>query len=326
MRRDGVGAAERNLLKPFALPTKSAQSQVMDPALSRQPVFGARDVAIIVMMNLFWGLNIIAVKESVDHIAPLTAGLLRQVMVFAICAPALRIVPGRMVALTLLGILTGGLFYLVINLSVALATNVSALAIGSQLGVPFALILGVMFLGERIHWPRLVGIMLSLAGVVVLVFDPAAAGEIPALALTALASFIWAVGSLLQRQLRGVAVLTIYAWIGLWGMVVVGFAAWWFEPRTVGTIGELRLAPLGWVAFSAIGSTLGGHGAMAWLLQRHPVAMVTPMTLAAPVISVFTAAWYFGTPVTVVMLIGGSMAMAGVAIVTIRSARAEQRA
>lgn len=298
----------------------------MTPASPSQSAFGARDVAIIVMMNLFWGLNIIAVKESVNHIAPLTAGFLRQVIVFAICAPALRIVPGRMVTLTMLGMLTGGLFYLVINLSLALATNVSALAIGRQLGVPFALILGVVFLGERIHWPRLIGIVLSLAGVVVLVFDPAAAREVPALALTALASFIWAVGSLLQRQLRGVAVLTIYAWIGLWGIIVVGLAACWFEPNAMSTIGDLRLAPLGWVAFSAIGSTLGGHGAMAWLLQRHPVAMVTPMTLAAPVISVFTAAWYFGTPITMVMLIGGSMAMAGVAIVTIRSARAGHRA
>ena len=294
----------------------------MSSASSIRPTFGPRDVAIIIMMNIFWGLNIIAVKESVDQIAPLTAGFLRQVMVFAICAPALRIVPGRMLALTLLGILTGGLFYLVINLSLALATNVSALAIGSQLGVPFALMLGVLVLGERIHWPRIIGIMLSLGGVVVLVFDPAAADELPALTLTALASFIWAVGSLLQRQLRGVSVLTIYAWIGLWGMMTVGTAAYWFEPQAMGTIGDVRLGTLGWIAFSAIGSTLGGHGAMAWLLQRHPVAAVTPMTLAAPVISVFTAAWYFGTPITVIMLLGGAMAMAGVAIVTIRTARA----
>lgn len=281
---------------------------------------GPRDLAIVVMMNILWGLNIIAVKESVDQIAPLTAGFLRQAIVFAICAPSLRIVPGRMLILTAIGLLSGGIFYLVINVSLAIATNIGALAIGSQLGVPFALLLGIVVLGERIHWPRIIGIILSLGGVVILVFDPAAAGEGPALALTALASLIWAIGSLLQRQLRGVPVLTIYAWIGLWGMIVLGGIAAWREPAAMAGIGDLRLAPLGWVAFSAIGSTLGGHGAMAWLLQRHPVATVTPMTLAAPVISVFTAAWYFGTPVSAIMLIGGAMAMTGVAIVTIRTA------
>ena len=68
-----------------------------------------------------------------------------------------------------------------------------------------------------------------------------------------------------------------------------------------------------------------GQGAMSWLLQRHSVSVVTPLTLAAPVISVFTASWYFGTPVTAVMLIGGGMAMLGVAVITIRTARAGER-
>ncbi len=294
--------------------------------MHHRPGFGPRDLTVVAMMNIFWGLNIIAVKESVDQIAPLTSGFLRQAIVFAICATSLRIVPGRMIALTLVGILSGGLFYLAINLSLAVATNVGALAIGSQLGVPFALILGVLVLGERIHWPRIIGIALSLGGVVILVFDPAAVGEGPALALTAVSSFIWAVGSLLQRQLRGVSVLTIYAWIGLWGMIVLGGAALWREPAAMAGLGTLPLSALGWVAFSAIGSTLGGHGAMAWLLQRHPVAAVTPMTLAAPVISVFTAAWYFGTPVSAIMLAGGAMAMTGVAIVTIRTAGQASRA
>lgn len=292
----------------------------MDRVTDHRHGFGPRDLAAVAMMNVFWGLNIIAVKESVDLIAPLTAGFLRQAIVFAICATSLRLVPGRMVALTLVGILSGGLFYIAVNLSLLLATNVGALAIGSQLGVPFALLLGILVLGERIHWPRIVGIVLSLGGVVILVFDPAAAGEGPALALTALSSFIWAIGSLLQRQLRGVSVLTIYAWIGLWGMIVLGGAAILREPAAIIGIGHLPQSAIGWVAFSAIGSTLGGHGAMAWLLQRHPVAAVTPMTLAAPVISVFTAAWYFGTPVSTIMLVGGAMAMTGVAIVTIRSA------
>ena len=298
----------------------------MDEQPSVKPGFGTRDLLVVAMMNVLWGLNLIAVKEAVDQIAPLTAALLRQMIVLAVCLPSLRLVPGRMRALVLVGVLSGGIFYLVLNLALSLASNVGALAIGSQLGVPFALLLAIAVLGERIHWPRIVGIALSLGGVVVLVFDPAAAREIPALALTALSSFIWAIGSLLQRQLRGVPVLTIYAWIGLGGIVVLAPVAAWQEPAALAGVANIRLGTFGWVAFSAIGSTLGGHGAMSWLLQRHEVAAVTPMTLAAPVISVFTASWYFGTPVTAIMLIGGAMAMTGVAIVTMRTARAGKSA
>jgi len=290
---------------------------------SKSAGLGTGDLAIVLMMNVLWGLNIIAVKQSVDLIAPLTAAFLRQAIVLLVCASSLRIVSGKMVSLTVLGVLAGGAFYLAINLSLAVATNVGALAIAGQLGVPFALLLAVVVYRETIHLPRMIGIALSLAGVMLLVFDPAAAGEGPALALTALASLIWAIGSLIQRQLRGVPVLTIYGWIGLWGMIVLGLAALWQEPAAMRAIPSIPLGAVGWVAFSAIGSTIGGHGAMSWLLQRHPVATVTPLTLAAPVISVFTASWYFGTPVTAIMLIGGAMAMAGVAIVTIRTARAQ---
>jgi O-acetylserine/cysteine efflux transporter len=282
--------------------------------------FGPLDVGVVVMMNLFWGLNIIAVKQSVLLVAPLAAAFLRQAIVLAVCAGSLRRVPGSMAAISALGLLLGVAFYIVINLSLALATNLGALAIAGQLGVPFALILAVLFQGERIHWPRLTGIALALGGVAVLVFDPAAAHEGPALALTALSSLIWAIGSLIQRRLRGVPVLTLYGWIALWGTIGLGGAAITFEPRAVAALPALPLSTLGWIAFSAIGSTLGGHGALAWLLQRHPVTTVTPFTLAAPVISVFTAAWYFGTPVTMIMLLGGTLAMAGVAIVTMRTA------
>lgn len=284
--------------------------------------FGPRDCLIVAGMNLLWGLNIIAVKMSVELIEPLTAAFLRQVIVLAICAPALRIVPGHMRTLTVLGLLAGGLFYVLTNLSLAVTDNVAALAIAGQLGVPFSMILAVLVLRERIHWPRMSGIALAFAGVAVLLFDPAAGREWAGLALTALGSFVWALGSLLQRGLRGVRVLTIYAWIGLWGTVTLGAAALVVEPRAMATIGALPLSSLGWVAFSAIGSTLGGHGAMSWLLQRHPIATVTPLTLAAPVISVATAAAYFHTPVTAVMMIGGGAALVGVAIVTIRTARA----
>ncbi|OYY90670.1 MAG: EamA family transporter [Sphingomonas sp. 28-66-16] len=289
---------------------------------SKTAPFGPRDILVVAAMNVLWGLNIIAVKVSVDAISPLTAAFLRQVIVLIVCGSALRIVPGRMRALTALGLLSGGAFYIAVNLSLAAADNVGALAIAGQLGVPFSMILAIIVFRERIHWPRMTGIALSLLGVAILVFDPAAAGEGLGLALTALASLIWAICSLIQRKLIGVRVLTIYAWIGFWGTITLGFVAWWREPLAMAAIPSLRIGTLSWVAFSAIGSTVAGQGAMSWLLQRHSVGVVTPLTLAAPVISVFTASWYFGTPVSGIMLLGGTMAMLGVAIVTIRTARA----
>jgi O-acetylserine/cysteine efflux transporter len=79
-----------------------------------------------------------------------------------------------------------------------------------------------------------------------------------------------------------------------------------------------------WIAFSALGSTLIGSGGMAWLLQRHPVSTVIPVTLGAPVVGVLASSLVFGNPLTPVMVLGGVIAMAGVAIVTMRTAGAKE--
>ena len=297
----------------------------MEPLFSsegRNRGFGVQDMIVVAAMNILWGFNIIAVKMAVTAIAPLTAGFLRQALVLLVCMGSLRIVNGRMRALTALGILSGGAFYVATNLSLAITHNVGALAIAGQLGVPFSLVLAIIVFRERIHLPRIIGIALSVGGIGLLVFDPTMVNEIPGLALTALASFIWAICMLIQRRLIGVPVLTIYAWIGLWGTITLGAIALLVEPEAMRSIPSLALGTLGWVAFSAIGSTVLGQGSMSWLLQRHPVSIVTPLTLAAPVIAVFATGWYFDTPPTMLMLAGGAIAMIGVAIVTIRTARA----
>ena len=288
------------------------------------PRLGARDFAVAAVMNLLWGMNIIAVKLAVTEIPPLTAAFLRQTIVLAVCLSWLRIVPGRMRELLALGVLTGGAFFLVINLSMAIATNVSALAIAGQLGVPFSMLLAVIVFKERIHRYRIAGVALSILGVAILVFDPAVVHELPGIALTVLASAIWAISSLIQRNLKGVPVMTMYAWIGLVGALMIAPVALAFEPAGMRGIPSIPLSSFGWVAFSAIGSTLIGHGSMTWLLQRHPVALVTPLTLPSPVLSVLFASWFFRTPLTPLMILGGIVALTGVAIITIRSARVRE--
>ncbi len=287
--------------------------------------FGPLDVGVAIVMNIMWGLNLIAVKMAVDLIEPLTAAMLRQVIVLLVCFPALKLIPGKMRELVALGLLSGTLFYIVVNVSLAVSTNISALAIAGQLGAPFSLILAVIFLGERIAKYRIAGMTLSFCGVVLLVFDPAAVNEIPGLLLTAVASLIWAICSLIQRRLIGVPVFTIYAWIGLIGSLTLAPISWTVEPEAFAALPRLELSTLGWVAFSAIGSTVIGQGAMSWLIQRHPVSVVVPMTLPTPVISVIAATLYFKTPMTPVMMVGGIIVMIGVAIVTIRTARVGER-
>lgn len=288
--------------------------------------FGSRDLAVALAINLVWGLNIIAVKLSVTLVPPFTAALLRQSIVLIACLPWLRIVPGRMRELLALSVIVGGAFFAVINLSMVVSENIGALAIAGQLAAPFSLILAIIFLKERIGMIRVGGMALAICGCALLVFDPAAAKEGLGIALTVLSAMFWAIGSLLQRRLIGVSVPTMYAWVGLGGLVILAPLALWFEGPVMR--GEIAIPPIAflYITGSALGSTLIGSGGMAWLLQRHPVTTVIPMTLGAPVIAVVASSIVFGNALTPVMVLGGVVALAGVAIVTMRTASARENA
>ena len=217
----------------------------MSEGQTRSPSLSATDLAAALVMNLLWGMNLIAVKMGVDLVEPLTAAFLRQTIVLLVCLPMLRIVPGRMRELTLLGFLSGGLFYVAVNMSLAVSDNVSALAIAGQLGAPFSLILAIIFLGERIARYRVAGMALAFLGVATLVFDPHAFDERLGLGLTVIASFIWAICSLIQRRLTGIPVLTIYAWVGVMGTVSLFPLALLLEPDAVASIPVLPLSTFG---------------------------------------------------------------------------------
>ena len=100
------------------------------------------------------------------------------------------------------------------------------------------------------------------------------------------ASLIWAFGALIQRGLNGVPVLTITAWVGAMGSLAMVPATLIGDPAGFAAIPDLPLSAFGWVAYAAVVSTILGHGAMAWLLQRHDVSVIVPFTIPTPVVSV----------------------------------------
>ena len=283
-------------------------------------------LAFALLINLIWAGNIVPIKLAVETAGPLTAVMLRYVVVLIACLPWLRWLPGKMRWVLLTGLVAGALAMGLGGLSFALADNISALAIAGQLGVPFSLILAVIIYKERIRWPRITAIALCFAGVIVMGFDPAIAHESIALWLTIAGSLCWALGNLLYHKLADVPVLTIHAWLATVSIPVLAIAAWVFEPQRL-----LAVPTLPWqlwlsVLYSGLLSSVLGHGGMTWLFQRYPVATIAPLTLPTPLFSVIVAVLVFGTPITLQMLIGGVLTLIGVTIITLRTARARDDA
>ncbi len=278
-------------------------------------------IAFILLIDLLWAGNIIAIKESVLAMPPLLAVALRYAVLLLACASAIRLVPGRMRLVLATGILTGAIQFGLGAYSYHVATNLSALAIAGQLGVPFSLLLAILIDGERIAWRRTIGIVLAFAGVLLLVFDPRIADERLALLLTAAAALCWAAGNLMFRRLSGISVLNLYGWQALISLPVLLLASAIAEPGGIAALGTVPISAFGWIVYSAIAASLVGHAGMSWLLQKYPVTLLTPLTLPTPLLAVIFVTVVYGTPITPLMVAGGLLTLAGVAIITLRTAQ-----
>src|SRR3970282_3059732 len=116
-----------------------------------------------------------------------------------------------------------------------------------------------------------------------------------------------AIGTVLMKPLRGLDAYSQQGWTALVSVVpLLGISAM-IEP---GAFAPLREASwVGWfgVAYAAFVSALLGHGLYYVLVQRHPIALVTPWLLLTPVFAVGLGIAVWGDRPGPRLLLGGGV-------------------
>jgi len=276
---------------------------------------------LMVVINLAWGLNFIAAKYAIDEMPPLFATGLRFVLVFVLLLPFLKIVKGKMKHLISAALIIGALHFSILYYAISVADNISSVAIVTLTNVPFATLLAVIFLGERIGIFSIAGLVLAFAGVMILGFDPGALEHMEDLLLVMLAAFIYAVGAIMLRRLAGVHVLNLQCWIGLLGMISVLSLSYFVENGQLAAIEAASWRAKGSVIFSAVASSIIGHGGIYYLLKRYPVTTIAPLTLMSQVFAVIASVILLGEILTLKMWIGGLLTFIGVGVIVFRKRR-----
>ena len=88
------------------------------------------------------------------------------------------------------------------TLSLDKANIVSPIIIGSQLAIPFAILLSSFFLKEKVSMRKWILIFVSFFGIILLGFDPLIRNEILALFLISLMAFFYACAQVFSRYLK----------------------------------------------------------------------------------------------------------------------------
>ena len=96
-------------------------------------------------------------------------------------------------------------------------------------------------------------------------------------------------------------------------------------PGTLAHQGGIDYA-MGWeavgaLAFVVVVTTIFAHGGWYYLIQRYPIAALTPFGLLAPIFGVAFGVVLFSEPITLRFVLGGIVTLAGVAIINLRTAK-----
>ncbi len=286
----------------------------------------ARELSVLLGMCLIWGFHFVVIKVAVTELQPMFYAAIRMTLVAAIMAPFLRWRAKEMRLIFAAGVCLGALNYAFMFSGVKYATA-SAAAIAIELHVPFATILSVIFLNDRIGIRRIIGVTFAFVGVVIIALGKNEGGgpdaNIPlGVVLIACGAFVEAIGAVLVKKATAFKPHELLAWFSLIGAVGLWLLTFSLDSGHGASLAASN-KPLmvGAILYSAIGGSIIGHTAYYWLLQRLPVSVVSPSVLLTTLIAVFFGVVLLGDPFGPRMVVGGLMVLAGVGFVLLRNSR-----
>jgi O-acetylserine/cysteine efflux transporter len=230
---------------------------------------------------LGWGGNFVLSSWIVgsNPVPPFMLALFRAVFVLLFMGVFLfRPLPEKFGRLLLVSLCVGpihlGLLYTGLQTAPA-----SASSIISQALIPISSVLSVLFLKEKIGWIRSTAIVVSLLGVMIMVYEPGALAMDRGLVLLLLSYVALATGSVLMRTIPGVDWRQYVAWTAVLVFVLSLFATAVFE-----TGHAVAWEQAGWklivvALYAALFVSTFAHGQYFRLLQTYEVSQVIPLTL-----------------------------------------------
>lgn len=287
-------------------------------------IMSPRDRALGLAVVLLWGFNFIAIRLGLDHFPPFFFAALR----FAVMAiPVMLFVRFPKVQLRwffLYAVGFGTLQFACVFLAMELGMPTGLASLVLQTSAPFTVILGVVFLRERMAPLQVIGIVAAVGGMALIAVDRTAhsslgVGALLPIALTVLGGLSWAFGNIGGRLAQPDDALRMTLWMSVippiplyaLSLAVEGPSAGFDAVATLGThTGILALCGLAYVVLLG---TIAGSGIWTSLMSRHAASRVAPLSLLVPIVGI-SASWAFlGETPTIVELAGAAVVIVGCA-------------
>ena len=270
---------------------------------------------------LAWGGNFPITKLGLANMPPILLLSFRFWLIALVLVPFVKVPWPSLKGIFKLAVTLGALHFAFMFSGVKLV-DASTAALVSQLQVPFATLLAAVLFRERPPLQRLLGTALAMIGVGIVALD--SSGPISSVGrsdhallgvgLIVIAAFMWAVSNIQMKALSQTPALALHGWMALFAAPMLTALSFLFE---TGQIEAVRAADtMVWVSAFYMAFVVGifGYVAWLWLLARHPISLLMPLTLLVPVVGVALSALVLGDPMNAQRLFGGAVTLAGVGL------------
>ncbi len=266
-------------------------------------------IVCAVLVPLLWGYQFVAIKLGLAEFPPLFFLGLRFLAIALLLIPFVarptRKQLGSILAISLfLSALNFGLFYIGLGLGTGTVT-----AVAYQLATPFIILLSWPMLGERPLLRTVAGVLLAFFGVV------AASGGISvnaiATVLIAASAFSYAVGNVLTKRYGPFDSLMLLAWMSLFTVPPIMATSFVLERGQLASVATADI--YGWLSL-VYTVLIGGVALWFWLIARCSLGRVAPFGLLMPVFAAISSVLFLGERLTPMLVIGGLIALVGVAV------------
>ena len=264
------------------------------------PSFTPKQLILLVLLTIVWGLNWPVMKLGVQHFPPLTFRMVSMwigLPILAIIVMRRRLpiaIPrsywGQLAKLTLFNMV---LWHCLIIIAIPTLSSGRAAILGYTMPI-FSAILGSIFFNDKLGPRAWAGVGAAFAGVLLLLWhEVGALGSKPVgvmLMLIAAASWAWGT-QLLRRTVAPVPLLSLSLWMVGINAVVLTVLAVVFERHEWVMPDQSATAALLFNGFLALAFA---QATWFYLARSLPPVASTLSVMMVPVLGVFVGAWWLG--------------------------------
>ncbi|WP_435163443.1 DMT family transporter [Candidatus Pelagibacter bacterium nBUS_25] len=275
-----------------------------------------KHLLILIFIAIAYGSAFPVTKLALNNsVPPILMASLRMGIVLIILVPYWRFkIPERkyLTSLIAFSISMGVMVYVFMTLSLYYSSIISPVIVGSQLAIPFGILLSAVMLGENISSKKWILIFCAFFGILIIFFDPALVDNFLGLFYAGLMALFFGLAQVYSRRLKNLDVSLTNAFTGLFGFVILMVLSYFIEGHIILNIKSININTWVFILYQAVVVSLGAHLLMFYLYKFYTVGQIFPSYSLFPIFGIGLSFLIFGEVPTLLFLIGSIIVLTSV--------------